>query len=572
MTSSSARLSQLEDLSSPQIIEERFLTPSGDCTLRKYSKGKLLGKGGFARCYEFTSLDTRKVMAAKIVPKASLMKARQKQKLMNEIRIHKSIQHSNIVGFEHFFEDSENVYMLLELCKNQTMSELVRRRKRLVEVEVQCYALQVVAALEYLHSHKVIHRDIKLGNLFLSERMMVKLGDFGLSTKLDFNGERKRTICGTPNYIAPEVLEGKQGHSYEADIWSFGVLLYALLIGKPPFETADVKTTYRKIKMNAYSFPENISLSEAAKGLITKILVLDPSKRPSWQDILAHEFFHQGNVIPKLMPTAALACPPSKAFLEKYAPAISGNNALEPRVSLGSSAPVSTEQLRSSIPSSARLHKPEPITTDRFSKISTENARSPAVSSTALNANAEAWVKKWVDYSSKYGIGYLLTTGYVGVVFNDATKVVSSPDGTTFWYIERKGEDHKEAMDFYTSSTFPAALQKKVTLLHHFRSYLHPEASFQLTTSPVYVKRWTRTRHAILFRLSNKIVQVIFQDHTELVLSSEHKLVTFVDKQGERTSHPLSSALESGNPELSKRLRYTKELLADMMAGRHVGY
>ena len=112
--------------------------------------------------------------------------------------------------------------------------------------------------MKYLHSHRVIHRDLKLGNLFLNDKMEVKIGDFGLATKLEFDGERKRTICGTPNYIAPEVLEGKQGHSYEVDIWSIGVIIYTLIIGKPPFETSDVKTTYKRIRMNAYNFPENV--------------------------------------------------------------------------------------------------------------------------------------------------------------------------------------------------------------------------------------------------------------------------------------------------------------------------
>ena len=111
--------------------------------------------------------------------------------------------------------------------------------------------------------------------------MEVRLGDFGLATKLEFEGEKKRTICGTPNYIAPEILEGKVGHSYEVDIWSLGVIIYTLLIGKPPFETPDVKTTYKKIRMNSYSFPEHVVVSESAKNLITKILVLDPSKRPT---------------------------------------------------------------------------------------------------------------------------------------------------------------------------------------------------------------------------------------------------------------------------------------------------
>lgn len=99
--------------------------------------------------------------------------------------------------------------------------------------------------------------------------MDLKLGDFGLATKLDFDGEWKRTICGTPNYIAPEVLEGKNGHSYEVDIWSLGVIIYTLIIGKPPFETANVKTTYDKIKKNSYKFPDHVAISDEAWDLIS---------------------------------------------------------------------------------------------------------------------------------------------------------------------------------------------------------------------------------------------------------------------------------------------------------------
>lgn len=145
--------------------------------------------------------------------------------------------------------------------------------------------------------------------------MEVKIGDFGLAAKLQFDGETRRTICGTPNYIAPEVLDGKVGHSYEVDIWSLGVILYTLLVGKPPFETTDVKTTYRRIKMNAYNFPDHVILSDTSKSLITRILVSDPSRRPTLDDILAHEFFHQGNAIPKLLPNSTLACPPSSNYL-----------------------------------------------------------------------------------------------------------------------------------------------------------------------------------------------------------------------------------------------------------------
>jgi polo-like kinase 1 len=122
--------------------------------------------------------------------------------------------------------------------------------------------------------------------------MEIKLGDFGLATKLDFDGEKKRTICGTPNYIAPEVLEGKSGHSYEVDIWSLGVIIYTLIIGKPPFETSDVKTTYRRIKMNSYSFPDHVAISDAATDIIKKILVSDPSQRLNLQEVMQHEFLN----------------------------------------------------------------------------------------------------------------------------------------------------------------------------------------------------------------------------------------------------------------------------------------
>lgn len=146
--------------------------------------------------------------------------------------------------------------------------------------------------------------------------MEIKIGDFGLATKLEFDGEKKRTICGTPNYIAPEILDGKVGHSYEVDIWSLGVIIYTLLIGKPPYETPDVKTTYKKIKMNSYSFPDHVPISDAAKSLITKILNLDPSKRPTPDEILQHPFINNGGTIPKLLPVSTLACPPSASYMK----------------------------------------------------------------------------------------------------------------------------------------------------------------------------------------------------------------------------------------------------------------
>ncbi len=130
-----------------------------------------------------------------------------------------------------------------------------------------------------MRAEKVIHRDLKLGNLFLDQDMRLKVGDFGLATKVTYDGEKKRTICGTPNYIAPEVLSSRIGHSFEVDIWSLGVIIYTLLFGRPPFETSDVKKTYKRIKLNNYTFPEHVKVPSSAKDLISRILKSDPSER-----------------------------------------------------------------------------------------------------------------------------------------------------------------------------------------------------------------------------------------------------------------------------------------------------
>jgi len=300
------------------LIEEKRVTESGDTVLKRYQKGKFLGKGGFAKCYEIRDADNGRVLAAKIIDKSTLSKGRAKQKLLSEIKIHKAMNHTNVVHFEGYFEDSQRAYIILELCPNQTLKEMVKKRKKLHELEAQHYMLQLVQGVKYVHAQNVIHRDLKLGNLFVGRNLELKIGDFGLAAKLDFAGERRRTVCGTPNYIAPEVLNSKVcGHSFEADVWSIGVILYAMLVGKPPFETSNVKTTYKRIKANDYTIPEEAGLSPEAKALIIDILVTNPAHRPSLDAILHHPFMTK-NVIPKQLPITSLAFPLSGDFINQY--------------------------------------------------------------------------------------------------------------------------------------------------------------------------------------------------------------------------------------------------------------
>ncbi len=151
------------------------------------------------------------------------------------------LQHRPVVDC---FEDEENVYMTIELCPNGSLMNMLHRRRVFTEPEARFFMVQLIGACHYMHTHQVIHRDLKLGNLFLDSDMNIKVGDFGLAALIESPGERKKTICGTPNYITPE-QDTANGHSFEVDTWSIGVMLYTIVVGRPPFQTKDVKEVYQ---------------------------------------------------------------------------------------------------------------------------------------------------------------------------------------------------------------------------------------------------------------------------------------------------------------------------------------
>ena len=266
---------------------------------RDYRRGHFLGEGGFARCFQIKD-ESGKIFAAKTVAKISIKTEKTKKKLLSEIQIHKSMKHPNIVHFVDCFEDDTNVYILLEICSNGSLMDLMKKRKTLTEPEVRFFTTQICGAVKYMHSRRVIHRDLKLGNIFFDKDYNLKVGDFGLAAVLANNRERKYTVCGTPNYIAPEVLMGKHaGHSFEVDIWSIGVMIYALLVGKPPFQAKDVNVIYDRIKACQYGYPKDKYVSSEAKTLIADILCVDPVERPSIREIIDDVWF-RGIFPPKI--------------------------------------------------------------------------------------------------------------------------------------------------------------------------------------------------------------------------------------------------------------------------------
>lgn len=247
-------------------------------------------KGGFAKCYEIVNVDTKASFAGKIVSKKLLMERSQKPKMMQEIQIHRSLNHKNVVGFHSFFDDPHHIYIVLELCKKRSMAVLIKRRKFITEFECRYYVHQIVSGVKYLHDSRIIHRDLKLGNLFLNDQLHVKIGDFGLATRITFEGERKMSLCGTPNYLAPEILLRK-GHSYEVDIWSLGCIMYTLLVGQPPFETKSMKETFVKIRNCDFNLPS--ILRKTAAKMIIEMLQSNPDERPTAGQLLQFEFLAQ---------------------------------------------------------------------------------------------------------------------------------------------------------------------------------------------------------------------------------------------------------------------------------------
>lgn len=536
-----------------QSISEKTLDKQGKSVLRNYSKGFLLGKGAFAKVYKLTCDETNQVFAAKIIQKLSLMKSRTRQKLMSEIKIHKILKHQNVVDFKSYFEDEENLYILMEYCKNQTLSDMLRRRKRITQIEAQCYLKQILMGVKYMHAHRVIHRDLKLANIFLTENMEVKIGDFGLAAKLEFEGERKRTICGTPNYMAPEILDGKFGHSYECDIWSIGVILYTLLVGKPPFETGDVKKTYFRIKSGNYSFPEGVELSAEAKMLISSILVIDYQKRPTIDEIFESSFLAT-NSIPDLLPSCVLAIPPSQGYLRQFLEKGKGKNGSMVRSSTHEN--LSTNSASS--PTSERPHSKEPKT-PLYSE--TRGVIHYTSYTFPIHSGPEIWITKWVDYSIKYGVGYLLSNYWLGILFNDKSKILANSDSSKLLYFS--STQAKEGGLVCSISDFPKELYKKVMLIQVFRKMLQAEKSQELEGihQGVHVKGLIKTPHGVVFRMSNKLIQFFFNDKSELIFLHDSKTIVYVDKKSHCQVMSISKAVEFGGKDLIKRLKYAKEIL-----------
>nr|XP_045007922.1 LOW QUALITY PROTEIN: serine/threonine-protein kinase PLK4-like [Jaculus jaculus] len=250
--------------------------------------GSLLGKGSFAGVYRAESIHTGLEVAIKMIDKKAMYKAGMVQRVQNEVKIHCQLKHPSILELYNYFEDNNYVYLVLEMCHNGEMNRFLKNRmKPFSESEARHFMHQIITGMLYLHSHGILHRDLTLSNLLLTRNMNIKIADFGLATQLKMPHEKHYTLCGTPNYISPEIAT-RSAHGLESDIWSLGCMFYTLLIGRPPFDTDTVKNNLNKVVLADYEMPA--FLSREAQDLIHQLLRRNPADCLSLSSVLDHPF------------------------------------------------------------------------------------------------------------------------------------------------------------------------------------------------------------------------------------------------------------------------------------------
>ncbi|KAH6772338.1 SOS3-interacting protein 3 [Perilla frutescens var. frutescens] len=256
----------------------------------KYELGRLLGHGTFAKVYYARDLESGRSVAMKIVGKEKVIKVGMMEQVKREISVMKMMHHPNIVELHEVMASKSKIYFAMEFVRGGELFAKIAKG-RLKEELARSYFQQLISAIDFCHSRCVYHRDLKPENLLLDEDGNLKVTDFGLSALSDHLRQDGllHTTCGTPAYVAPEVI-GKKGYDgAKADIWSCGVILYVLLAGYLPFQDDNIVAMYRRIYRGDFKCPP--WLSPEARKLITKMLDPNPSSRISIAKIMESSWF-----------------------------------------------------------------------------------------------------------------------------------------------------------------------------------------------------------------------------------------------------------------------------------------
>lgn len=372
---------------------------------------------------------------------------------------------------------------------------VLKYRGKVSEPEARYYMQQMVTGVAYIHSQKVVHRDLKPGNMFLSDGMIVKIGDFGLATRPD--GQKRRvTICGTPNYIAPEVLY-KQAYSYEADVWALGCILYALLTGQPPFDTATLKETYSRICNNRYKKLNDTIVSRNGQDLIKWLLQPIPELRPSLETVKEHAYLTQEFVPEKL----AHAC--------CYRP---------PDISLQPIKPDKSDKLvvpTASFPSATTLSSTSSTSTVSR-KVTESNQHTPEVKQVEAVANGT----KLMENNVRLVNSIHPEKRREGKVGNWLVRRFPKLDRLRKRFGNLLSPHRKKSSE---SALMHYALENCLSETRHTRAVKNPMAIDGV--APLFVTKWIdySNKYGLCFQLSDRSVGVLFNDSTKMSYTRDRR-------------------------------------------------
>ncbi|BAF22550.1 cBL-interacting protein kinase 2 [Oryza sativa Japonica Group] len=265
----------------------------GNMLMKKYEMGKLLGQGTFAKVYHARNTETSESVAIKMIDKEKVLKGGLMDQIKREISVMKLVRHPNIVQLYEVMATKTKIYFVLEHVKGGELFNKVQRG-RLKEDAARKYFQQLICAVDFCHSRGVYHRDLKPENLLLDENSNLKVSDFGLSALADCKRQDGllHTTCGTPAYVAPEVINRRGYDGAKADIWSCGVILFVLLAGYLPFHDKNLMDMYKKIGKAEFKCPSWFNTD--VRRLLLRILDPNPSTRISMDKIMENPWFRKG--------------------------------------------------------------------------------------------------------------------------------------------------------------------------------------------------------------------------------------------------------------------------------------
>jgi len=282
-------------LSTVQAILDRAAPPkqvSRVVGIEDFQLLKLIGKGNFGKVMLVKMKGTEEVFAMKVLSKKQIIENNEIEHTMAECNILQRLRHPFLVNMHYAFQTEENLHLILDFVNGGELFHHLQTDKRFSESRVRFYAAEILLGLEYLHNAGVLYRDLKLENLLLSAEGHIVFTDFGLSKEgLVGTDATTATFCGTPEYMAPEMISGK-GYGKAVDWWSFGSLIYEMLTGLPPFYNQDVQQMYRLILTARLTFPPY--MSDTARSLVHLLLEKDPVKRFSNPEFIKRHSFFEG--------------------------------------------------------------------------------------------------------------------------------------------------------------------------------------------------------------------------------------------------------------------------------------